>query len=112
MAVETINSLASYPLRPLPERPRIASGRDATAPDRESAQHGSADARNERGRYRVDDAYRAYSGNRRAEPPPRTAGDFGETRKISSAELLNSMIHQMGGGVTSSAKGVFVDIAV
>jgi hypothetical protein len=110
MAVDRIHSLTSYPAPPLSDRVRAATGQ-AAAPDRESRQYESAEARNERSRYRVDDAYRAYTGNHRS-PPPRTDSETGETRKISSAELLSSMIHQMGGGVTSSAKGVFVDIAV
>ena len=111
MAVDRINSLTSYPVRPLPDRARVATGH-AEAPDRESRPYESAEARSERNRYRVDDAYRAYTKNRSTSPPPRSDRETGETRKISSAELLSSMIHQMGGGATSSAKGVFVDIAV
>ncbi|MDA0821566.1 MAG: hypothetical protein O3C28_03975 [Proteobacteria bacterium] len=36
----------------------------------------------------------------------------GRLRKIGSAALLNSMIHQMGGALTSSARGTFVDISI
>ena len=110
MAVEGINSLTNFPTLAVPERARAASGHAESAA-RESRAYDSAEARSERTRYRVDDAYRAYSKNRNASPP-RSDRESGETRKISSAELLSSMIHQMGGGVTSSAKGVFVDIAV
>jgi hypothetical protein len=71
------------------------------------------DPENERGvrdRYRVDAAYRAYRRSTAESSLP--AGGPVNLRKISSAELLNSMIDRMGGALTSSAKGAFVDIIV
>lgn len=62
-----------------------------------------------RDRYRVDAAYRAYE---RSSPPPLASAGEISARKISSADLLASMIHQMGGAQTSSAKGAFVDISI
>ena len=112
MALERVNPLTILPARPVPRPAHVTTGR-AAAPNREPReQPGSEQARNGRNRYRVDDAYRDYARNRNASSPVQTDSQSGGIKKISSAELLNSMIHQMGGGVTSSAKGVFVDIAV
>lgn len=111
MAVAAINALLSPPVGTGSERPRVPPGRGA-GPERESRDHEPGGARSGGTRYRVDDAYRAYSESRNNAPPSRTNGESGELRRVRSSELLSSMIHQMGGSATSSAKGVFVDIAV
>jgi hypothetical protein len=67
-----------------------------------------AEDHGEKDRYRVDAAYRAYQRSRAAPPSDRERS----LRTASSAELLSSMIHQMGGAHTSSAKGTFVDISI
>jgi hypothetical protein len=61
-------------------------------------------------RYRVDAAYRTYQPPANNEAMQSAAS--GRLRKIGSAALLNSMIHQMGGALTSSARGTFVDISI
>jgi hypothetical protein len=61
-------------------------------------------------RYRVDAAYRSYQPPADGVATPSAAS--GRLRKIGSAALLNSMIHQMGGALTSSARGTFVDISI
>lgn len=111
MAVERLNALLSPPVGNAPERGRVPPGR-AASPERESREHEPGAARSRGSRYRVDDAYRAYAESRNNLPPSRGGGEAGEARRTRSSELLSSMIHQMGGGATSSAKGVFVDIAV
>lgn len=111
MAADRIIALLSPPVGTAPERSGVPPGRPATA-DRESREHESGAARSGSTRYRVDDAYRAYTESRNNAPSSRANGESGEVRRIRSSELLSSMIHQMGGGVMSSAKGVFVDIAV
>lgn len=111
MAIEAINALLSPPVGTGSERARVPPGRGAS-PERESRDEAPGAARSGGARYRVDDAYRDYAERRNNAPSSRTGNDFGEGRGVRSSELLNSMIHQMGGSATSSAKGVFVDIAV
>jgi len=65
-----------------------------------------------RDRYRVDAAYRSYQRTSAPTSPRDVVGGRPGLRKFSSADMLDTMIHQMGGGLTSSAKGTFVDIAV
>ena len=65
-----------------------------------------------RARYGVYYAYRCYHRSRAATTPRDAVGSRSGLRKFSSADLLDTMIHQMGGGLTPSAKGTFVDIAV
>ncbi len=64
-----------------------------------------------RNRYRVDAAYRTYE--RESARPANDPGALPRgLRRISSAELLDSMIQRMGGAAMPSAKGVFVDISI
>ena len=112
MAVDSINTpLLGSPLGTGPERAGVPPGRGAN-PERESREQAPGTTQDGNARYRVDDAYRAYAESRKNAPPPRADRESGDPRRFRSAELLGSMIHQMGGGVTSSAKGMFVDIAI
>lgn len=98
---------------PGPRRARTAHVElgERAAPPRAS----TAASREERGarcRYRVDSAYRTYQYDARPETPAEPGIRRSEARKISSADLLTSMIHHMGGAATSHSKGMFVDIAI
>ena len=110
MVADSINLLLPQPPGTSPDRAGVPPR--AANPHRESREHDSGATPGGGSRYRVDDAYRAYAQSRNDAPPPRTDGGFADTRRVRSSELLTSMIHQMGGGITSSAKGVYVDIAV
>jgi hypothetical protein len=48
----------------------------------------------------------------RAATEPDTPADAYTARRLSSPILLTTMIHQMGGAVSSSAKGTFVDLLI
>ena len=65
-----------------------------------------------RNRYRVDAAYKSYQRDAATSPPRIDNTRHVKLRRISSVDLLNSMIHQMGGAQTSRAKGSFVDISI
>lgn len=93
--------------------PRGTDGGERSRADRGPSANGEAfDASAGRQRYRVDEAYRTHQDAHRqyAADSRETAGP--RLRSVRSAELLGSMIHQMGGGVMPSAKGVYVDISI
>jgi hypothetical protein len=97
------------PSRPAATPPGQADGR------RRSAAVGAELPRTDetkRPRFRMDEAYRAYKDATHTRAAGMTDIPRPGLRKISSADLLASMIHQMGGALNSYTKGMFVDIAV
>ncbi len=82
--------------------------------DRPAADGETANRRATKTHYRVDSGYRKYQGRAGPSIPtiPTVVADDVKAVRVSSAELLDSMIHRMGGALTSSAKGTFVDITV
>lgn len=113
--MDSINALTSLPARSIPARkpgPPAAAGPAIVGVGADEHAGERARAGVNRNRYRVDEAYRSYHEPRTKSQAPRSATAGGEAVRISSAELLESMIHQMGGAAMPSAKGVFVDIAV
>jgi len=110
--VERLTALTSFPAERFLDKAGTGAG-GIGADRREASAEGANAERDNKVRYRVDDAYKTYT-QQDDHQPPRHSDSPGVSgpRKFSSAELLDSMIHQMGGAATSSAKGVFVDIAV
>jgi hypothetical protein len=60
-------------------------------------------------KYKVDAAYRSIKPTRESIIVEKQ--QFG-VRRLNSADLLNEMIHRMGGAESSNARGTFVDIAI
>jgi len=88
----------------------VENGERAARPQPDPAE--SREKRASRTRYRVDSAYRTFQYEAARQPSQQTGAATARMRRISSADLLASMIHQMGGGATSNTKGMFVDIAI
>ena len=65
-----------------------------------------------RERYSIDQFYRADLRKSATSERRDVGGSNTGLRKISSADLLNSMIHRMGGAPDSSSKGTFVDFVI
>ncbi len=65
-----------------------------------------------RARYSIDQSYRADLRKSATTQRHNVGGSNAGLRKISSADLLGSMIHRMGGAPGSSSKGTFVDFVI
>ncbi len=65
-----------------------------------------------RERYAIDQSYRTDLRKSATARPSNTAGPNTVLRKISTSDLLSSMIHRMGGAPGSSSKGTFVDFVI
>ena len=79
-----------------------------------SADVGQSAKREGPARERLDQAYRVYLRGQPADTdsPQAPTQPARNTPRQSSAALLHTMIHQMGGALNSSAKGTFIDIDV
>ena len=62
--------------------------------------------------YRIDQTYRQYTDQVPRWPSNSQPNMAGRSIQLASSDLLDSMIHQMGGAVTSTTKGIYVDISI
>lgn len=110
--MSSVSVVANLPTIRTLDRPGTAPRGRAIGPITPPTGCGRGHGPGTQGHYRVDDSYRNDWRNTRAWSS-RAVGD-GAARliKISSAELLDSMIQRMGGAYDSRPKGAYVDIVV